>query len=79
MAGRTKAPEPDGCPLTDEDLAACEEALRQLQAPKATIAWCERCNIPVDAIKRDYEDLERFFTGILANSRGPQSSHTGHP
>ena len=76
---RTKEPPCDGCPLSPEDLARCEEGLRQLQAPKATIEWCKRSGIPVEAAERDVADLERFFQGILANSTGPQSSATGRP
>lgn len=79
MARHTKQPEPDGCPLTPEDVARCEEALRQLMPAKQTIEWCKKCGIPVEAIEKDYQDLERFFQGIIANSKGPQASMTGHP
>jgi hypothetical protein len=76
---RSKAPPCDGCPLDADDLGRCEEGLRQLEGPKATIAWCKRAGIPVEAAERDVADLERFFQGILAASKGPQSSLTGVP
>lgn len=76
---RAKEPPCDGCPLTPEEVGMAEEGLRQLQAPKATIEWCKRAGIPVEACERDVEDLTRFFEGILANSKGPQSSLTGRP
>lgn len=77
---RTKAPDPcEGCPLTPEQVAACEDAMRQLVTPGQTLAWCERCKIPCEAVRREYDDLVGFFQRVLENSRGQQSPITGAP
>ena len=80
MAKRRARPDVcDGCPLTPEQIADCEEQLRLLAIPARTIAWCERSGVPIQAAKQDHDDLVAFFSGILENSRGQQSRHTGGP
>lgn len=60
-------------PLTHDDLARVEEAVRQLGVSKALIDRCKRCDIPVSEAEGDCEALCGFFAKILAEFKGPQS------
>jgi ribosomal protein S12 methylthiotransferase accessory factor YcaO len=79
MPPRIKPAPCDGCPLDAEDMRRVEEGLQQLAVPIATIQWCKRVGIPVEAAERECQDLQRFFESVLANGKGQQGPVTGAP
>lgn len=60
-------------PLTVDDLARIEEALRQLAVAENLIQRCERCKIPVTEARADCDALKSFLAAVHAEFRGPQS------
>lgn len=53
-----------------DDIAAAEDALRQLAVVDALLKQCERCKIPTSELRKDCDGLCEFFQTFLLDQKG---------
>lgn len=60
---------------TADDFANWDEALRQLAVWDHVLQKCERCKMPVEALRQECDAACDFFNGLSAEWRGAQADY----